>query len=109
MTGLFVVMAATGNATEVSQCAAFPESDFWSKTTHSTIISYVNRKHDGNWKDYIAKWQKQLDNMRKIYEQGGSAVFKSKNMTISGDELMEYIKALETRVEVTKCVASWQK
>lgn len=106
---LFVMMAVgTAVANQVPQCAAFPESDFWS-VTHSSIASYVKRKHDGDWKPYIGKWQKQLANMRNIQKRGGSAVFKSKGITISGERLADYLKDLETRIEITKCLANWQK
>ena len=105
LASILVVFATTTSLAQATECDPLPKSEFWSTATHDSIKSYVKRKHDGDWAAYVAKWQRQLDSMKAIHERGGGAVYKSKGMTISGEKLVEYVKALEARVNVTKCLA----
>ena len=103
--GAFLAASLSTQSYAMGGCASLPVSQGWGKTDHEKIISYVSRKHDGDWAAYLAKWGKQLHSMRGIHERGGSAVFKSKGLTLSGDSLQQYIDDLVVRVEVTECLA----
>jgi len=85
-------------------CPKFDNVVWW-ETSHEKIISYVSRKHDGDWSPYVNKWDGQLKKMKSLHERGGAAVFKSKNLRLEGDILLQYITAIEQRLNVTKCLA----
>ena len=42
--------------------------------------------------------------MEDIYEKEGTAVFKSKDVTLSGQSLMEYMDDLVARIVAIKCL-----
>ncbi len=85
-------------------CPKFARVEWWN-ASHEKIITYVSRRHDGDWDPYLEKWGNQLEKMKSLYERGGSAIFKSKNVRLQGEELLKYIEALEGRLSVTKCLA----
>ncbi len=90
---------------QVGYCPEVPQTKWWGKTTHQKITNYVTKKHNGNWMPYIDKWNRQLAKMRTIYHRGGSAVFKKQGVTIEDKQLSQYIKDIEVRLEVTRCLA----
>lgn len=92
------------NARPVAVCAEFPKVEWW-ETSQAKVASYVARKHDGDWKAYVDKWDKQLEKMKALSERGGTAVFKSRNLKLEGEVLLQYIDAIKDRLEVTKCLA----
>ena len=104
-----VMMAVIGSSNmvraEQTVCPQVPAVEWWGKTTHQKISNYVATKHNGDWMPYIDKWNRQLEKMKVIYDRGGSAVFKKKGITIEDEQLMEYIKAIETRLSATRCLA----
>lgn len=85
-------------------CAKFTKVDWWD-TNHAKVTSYVERKHAGDWKIYVDKWDKQLARMQSLSDQGGVAVFKSRDMKLEGEILLQYIAAIRDRLAVTKCLA----
>jgi hypothetical protein len=89
----------TGNG-----CAKFTQVVWW-ETSHAKVASYVEKKHKGDWKDYVEKWDKQLAKMQSLSDRGGVAVFKSKNLRLEGEILLQYIDAIRDRLAVTKCLA----
>ncbi|NQV47974.1 MAG: hypothetical protein HQ504_09345 [Rhodospirillaceae bacterium] len=105
---VLLIIAALPAAAETGNCENFPQSAHWNKLTHESITSYVQRKHDGDWVPYIAKWEKQLQSMKDIHKRGGSAIFKSKGVSLSGEELLGYIAELEKRVAITRCLSEQQ-
>jgi len=85
-------------------CAKFAKVAWW-KISHAKVASYVAKKHGGDWKPYVNKWGKQLEKMQAISKRGGAAVFKSRNLKLEGDVLLQYIDAIKDRLAVTKCLA----
>lgn len=85
-------------------CPKFAKVEWWD-TSHDKIISYVSRKHSGDWKAYLGKWDRQLKDMKSLQERGGVAVIKSKNLKLQGENLQKYVEALEGRISVTSCLA----
>jgi len=88
-----------------NECPEMPSVQWWGKTSHQKITGYVSSKHNGDWMPYIDKWNRQLSKMKAIYDRGGSAIFKKQGITIEDKELMQYIRAIEIRLDVTKCLA----
>jgi hypothetical protein len=85
-------------------CPTFPKVIWW-ETSHQKIISYVSRKHNGDWAPYLKKWDYQLNKMKNLQEKGGTAVFKSKGLRLQGEMLQQYVEAIKERLSVTKCLA----
>ncbi|MHA1597350.1 MAG: hypothetical protein ACTSV1_01400 [Alphaproteobacteria bacterium] len=89
----------------IGGCVDVPEGAWWGKPDHKKISSYVAKRHDGNWKPYRVKWARQLKTMQDIQLRGGSAVLKKKGLTLNGETLGEYIRALEVRVAANECLS----
>ncbi len=109
-TFLFVVslvlplaFGATADAGE--RCPEVPSVSWWGDTSVEGLTAYVDRKHGGDWKAYIDKWNKQLEKMKSLSERDGTAVFKSRNLKLKGEALLQYIDAIKDRLSVTKCLA----
>jgi len=88
-----------------AECEPFPDSKFWGKITHESVRAYVMARHDGEWAGYIKKWEGQRNAMKLILSKGGSAVIKSKNLTLEDESLRSYIKELDTRIDITRCLS----
>ena len=91
--------------TPVVDCPDMPLVSWWGNTSPEKISSYVEHKHHGDWVGYIVKWQKYEKNMRSIHRRDKSAVIKSKNIVIKGDDLAIYVKMIAKRVAVLQCYA----
>jgi len=103
---VFAIAGMTGSVrAEQKDCPKIPSVQWWGEMSHQKITRYVSAKHNGDWMPYIEKWNRQLSHMKAIYDRGGSAVFKKQGITIEDKELMQYIKAIEIRLNVTKCLA----
>jgi len=90
-----------------TSCPKFPKVVWWN-TSHEKVTSYVAKKHGGDWTPYVKKWGRQLEKMKKLHENGGTAVFKSKQLKLEGDILLQYVVAIEERVTVIRCLADQQ-
>ncbi len=87
-----------------SKCAQFPKVPWWDNTTHEKTVRYVDQRLDGDWKKYIDKWSRQFIKMLDISNRGSTAVTRS-GKRLSGNELEDYVKKLEIRVTVIRCLA----
>jgi len=87
-------------------CANFPEVAWWGNMTHDRVVRYVSRRHKGDWKKYVKKWEKQLSTMEAIHGRGSTAVIKKRGITLKGPALAEYIEKIEERVAITRCLAA---
>ncbi len=97
-------LSFNGLAAANDGCPEFPKVVWW-KTNHTKIISYVSRKHDGDWAPYLLKWNTQLHKMEDLHKRGGTAVFKSKGLRLEGEMLGQYVDAIRDRVAITRCLA----
>ncbi len=109
ITGFFLALgifslSIAGAAHASNDCPEFPNVIWW-KTNHQEIVSYVSLKHGGKWSAYLEKWDNQLNKMKKLHAQGGTAVFKSKGLRLEGDMLLKYINAISVRVSISRCLA----
>jgi len=98
--------AAGGNAKDLAakNCPKFNKVVWW-ETSHAEVASYVERKHGGDWKAYVEKWDRQFEKMKSLSDRGGAAVFKSKKLKLEGENLVQYVSAIKDRLSVTKCLA----
>lgn len=86
-------------------CEPFPKVAWWGKISHKRVRRYVEKKHKGNWKPYIKKWERQLKTMSSIQDRGGSAVIKKMSIILKGPALEAYIKKIEQRLSITRCLS----
>ena len=68
LTSIFAVFTL-GDAK--AQCPPIPDIPWWGTNQHQQVINYVNKKHDGDWKPYIAKWSKYQSRMQDVADRGG--------------------------------------
>ncbi len=92
-------------AVSQKKCDAFPQVAWWTFKSHDRVADYVNRKYKGNWTSYIKKWNGRLKSLQNIYSRGSSAVTKTGN-TLKGQSLAAYIKKMQVRIDVTRCLAN---
>lgn len=98
--------AATGKTeTRKAVCNAFPQVSWWGELTHERVTRYVNRKHNGNWKPYIAKWEKQKSRLTDIYKRNGTVVIRKFNIKLKGQPLADYIQTVSKRISVINCLS----
>ena len=86
-----------------ASCPALPNVVWW-KTTHVKIVNYVDRKYGGNWNPYIQKWENYKFKMENILERDGTALVKSRNIRLRGEQLARHITQIEQRIVVTRCL-----
>ena len=103
---LFLALAlAAARPAGAQVCDPFPQVEWWGTLSHEKVVRYVEKRHNGDWNPYIQKWEKQKDKLKKVLGRGSSVVIKSKGITLKGKSLGDYIKKMEKRVEVVKCLA----
>lgn len=86
-------------------CGELPKVAWWGNATHSSIIAYVNTKNSGDWRNYIAKWERQLSKLRDIYSRGGTVVAPKVGTRLHGPSLSKYVSQVEKRVKISRCIA----
>ncbi len=100
---LAVVVASAGESK--AACAAFPNVSWWGKISHERVSHYVQRKHEGNWSPYIAKWERQLAKVKDVYDRDSIIIIRKRGITLQGDALGDYITKIIERIDVTRCLA----
>jgi len=92
-------------AQAVEDCPQVPDVAWWGDTSPEGLTAYVDRKHDGDWAPYLKKWQKYEASMRKILSRGKSAVVKSQDLVLEGQDLENHIELIARRINATRCIA----
>jgi hypothetical protein len=90
-------------AVKVTDCPELPNVTWW-KTTRIKIVEYVDFKYRGNWVPYIEKWETYKIKMQRILANNGTALVKSRNVSLHGKKLALHILKIEQRIKVTKCL-----
>ena len=90
---------------KLASCPDLPNVIWW-KTTRIKIVNYVDFKYRGNWVPYIQKWETYKRKMQGILDSDGTALVRSRNIRLHGDELADHIQEIERRLEVTQCLKS---
>ncbi len=106
---IFLFALALGISAPASRaatvCPTIPSVKWWDDTDREKMIRYVDARHGGDWDAYIEKWQKHLDRVRAIHTRGGAVISKKLGIRVEGRQLYEYIKAVEQRLAITRCLA----
>ena len=88
---------------KMAGCPDLPDVAWW-RTTRIKIVNYVDLKYRGNWVPYIQKWEAYKQKMQGIFASNGTALVKSRNIRLHGDNLASHIQEIERRLEVIKCL-----
>ncbi len=97
------LLAMSSQAARAAECGAFPTVDWWN-ITHESVKKYVRAKHDGDWRPYIGKWERQLAKMKDVYARNNSAVSPT-GVKLKDERLKGYIDQIGQRIAVTRCLA----
>ena len=106
------------NAQE-AKCPDFPKVVWWHGLSHETTITFVNKRHDGDWQPLIKAWQNNLDKLQAIQKKGSVASIKYKSfipglgvetrkIRLSGAKLEAYIQNVWKRIAVTYCLSDFK-
>ena len=114
----------TSGSSGVSRCPGVPGVSWWGDVRHTKLIKYVERKHDGDWSAYSAKWEKHLTHMIELFDkQKGAAIPKDRvdlekgevlragavtedTVILSREDLALYIPKLVQRTAVHRCLVN---
>jgi len=69
------------------------------------VIAHVDAEYGGDWTPYIDKWQRQLATMVEVFDNHSSASIMSRDITLKGEELANYIVVVVKRIAVNGCLA----
>jgi len=103
---LFLAASILLPSAAAAECGPFPRYKLWGNLTHGKVQSYVDRKLDGDWQPYISHLEKQLAGVKGIMARGKPARIRSKGKqyTLAGDDLVNYVRLSEARLEVARCL-----
>ncbi|MEQ8195221.1 MAG: hypothetical protein RIB59_12115 [Rhodospirillales bacterium] len=109
--GLIFAAALLIAAPAHADCDSFPKVPWWGELNHDKVASYVAYKHEGKWNPYITKWSKQVDRLKDVHKRESAVYvnYKNKKVKIAGNALANYIKLVEKRVDITRCLAQNDK
>ena len=105
---VIVIGASRGDTVrrpDPAQCPALPDISWWGTNSHRKMVDFVERKFDGDWGPYIAKWERYEARMRDILKRGGTAVLRKKGIKMDGAVLASYAEMIGQRVSVMYCLA----
>ena len=86
------------------QCDPIPQVAWWKFSTHKSVVNYVARKNQGDWRPYMQKWSHRLKKLQDIYDRDSSAVTNS-GIVLKGKKLFVYISKMQKRNSVVRCLA----
>jgi len=86
-------------------CGAIPDVEWWALKSHDDIVKYVRQRHDGDFRDYVAKWDDRLRKLQDIYARGSAAITRS-GLMLRGPSLHAYMVQMRERNNVVRCLAS---
>lgn len=109
--GLIIAGVMLISAPAHAECDSFPKVPWWGDLNHDKVATYVAHKHEGKWDPYIVKWSKQVDRLKDVHKRESSVfvTYKDKKVKIAGNALANYIKLVEKRVSITRCLAQNDK
>lgn len=87
-----------------AECPAFPEVAWWGKLSHEKTTRLVETQHGGDWRPYIAKWERRHEEARTAMEKG-LLVFADSGVKLRGDALRFYVDNIGERIAVGRCLA----
>jgi cytochrome c553 len=104
---LLMVFSFPAFAGTTMECPIAPTTAWRTALDEADLQKYVNKRHDGNWSSYIAKWERQIDTARDVLSRKKALIIRIDKirMPLRGEELVQYIVGMEQRVETAYCLA----
>jgi hypothetical protein len=107
ITTLFLILGlAAARPAGALECDPYPKVAWWGSLSHESVTKYVKNRHNGEWNAYVQKWQNQGNRLKQIFGKGSSVVIKSQGITLKGATLGSYIKKMEKRISINKCLVA---
>ena len=100
--GSFLVLMTTAAH---AACPQIPENDVWGKVSNNAIMRYVQQHGDNDWASYIAKWEDRLERIQEVANKNSVIVFHKNDLWLRGADLDRYVRDVQNRLSVTRCMA----
>ncbi len=101
LASLFVIAASVAQAA----CPQISENDVWGKVGNDAIARYVEQYGGNDWAAYIAKWENRLERVQDVANKNSVIVFHNNELWLRGDDLDRYVRDVQQRLAVTRCMA----
>lgn len=99
-----VVFVFAGSVAQAA-CPQIPENDVWGKVGNAAIMRYVEQHAGNDWTAYVAKWESRLERVQDIANNNSVIVFHKNDLWLRGDDLDRYVRDVQQRLAVTRCMA----
>ena len=86
-------------------CPQIPENEVWGKVSNGAIMRYVEQHAGNDWTAYITKWESRLERVQNIANNNSVIVFHKNDLWLRGDDLDRYVRDVQQRLAVTRCMA----
>lgn len=100
--GSFLVLMTT---VAHAACPQIPENDVWGKVSNNAIMRYVQQHGDNDWASYVAKWEERLERVQEVANKNSVIVFHKNDLWLRGADLDRYVRDVQDRLSVTRCMA----
>ena len=106
-TPLARTMSADGVASiiDTSSYPPMPKVATWGGLTHQRVITFVARRYNGDWAQYLDKWDTQAQKIKDIYNRGSAIRIGKDKIKIEGARLAKYAGEVPERANVNHCLA----
>lgn len=101
LVSLFIFTASVAHAA----CPQIPENDVWGKVGNDAIARYVEQQGGNDWAAYITKWENRLERVQAVANKNSVIVFHNNDLWLRGDDLDRYVRDVQQRLAVTRCMA----
>jgi len=108
LAGLVVSMGWTAPANAAADaCQPFPQVALWEELTHDFVRKHVDQRYGGDWNAYLATLDRYRGELKAIRDQGlrAGVTWRDKKVTLKGAKLNDFLKLVDRRRAVTRCLA----
>ncbi len=104
-------LALSSASASAAGCASFPDVSWWEGLSHARVAKHVEVKFGGNWTPYINQWESKLKKLKEILGKGNAVkvVKQGQVIRLKDDPLRGYIKDVEKRLDVMRCLGDLAK
>ena len=89
-----------------ADCGTLPNVQWWNDLTLAAMRQVVDRRYDGDWGSYIAKWGRQKDLLVDWGSSGTAAAMPFTDEKPDGKPLTDYIDQVDGRLNLAYCLAA---
>jgi len=89
-----------------ADCGTLPNVQWWNDLTLAAMRQVVDRRYDGDWGSYIAKWERQKDLLVDWRSSGTAAAMPFTGEKPDGKPLTNYIDQVDGRLNLAYCLAA---